>query len=150
MAAGTVAAYGLVWLIATLGASSQALALGQELSFCGVDCHLHVSVVRAERGGDLGVVIRFRSDAKMADEFPGLLRLEVVDSSQRRYQPSDGMIAEPLNAGATIEREFRFTVPPEAATPVLVVSYGGWLDYLLPGRGNPIAQRRIRLVLDQA
>jgi hypothetical protein len=120
------------------------------VSFCGLDCHLHVSVVRADWGRDLGVVVRFRSNARAADEYPGLLTVEVVDSASRRYRPSEGMIAEPLNAGATIEREFHFSLPPEAVASALVLSNGGWLDYLLPGRGNPIAQRRIRLALDRA
>lgn len=145
-----VTGYGLLWLVGLFGSPRRALAIGEEVSFCGLDCHLHVSVVRSERGRDLGVVIRFRSNAKAADEYPGLLRLEVVDSSGRRYSPSDGLIAEPLNAGATIDRQFRFTVPPEALAPALVVSYGGWLDYLLPGQGNPLAQRRVRLTLDRA
>lgn len=145
-----VTGYGLLWLVGLLGSPRRALAIGEEVSFCGVDCHLHVSVVRIERGNDLGVVLRFRSDAKQANEYPGLLRLRVIDSAGRGYLPSDGVIAEPLGAGATIEREFRFTVPPAAGAPALVVSYDGWLDYLVPGRGNPLAQRRIRLSLDRA
>ena len=149
MTAASGVGYGLLWLVGLLGSPHRSLAVGQEVSFCGLDCHLHVSVVRSERRGDLGVVVRFRSNARAAAEYPGLLRLEVVDSSGHRYQPSDGMIAEPLDAGATIEREFRFTVPPEARGPTLVVSYNGLMDYLVPGRANPIAQRRIRLALDQ-
>lgn len=146
----TVAGYGLVWVIGLVGTPRRALPLGEEVAFCGLDCHLHVSVVRIERAGDLGVVVRFRSNARAADEFPGLLRLEVVDASGRRYQPSAGMIAEPLSAGEAIEREFRFSVPAEAQAPTLVVRSGGWLDYLVPGRGNPLAQERTRLALDRA
>jgi len=142
--------YPLLWVAGLVGTPRQTLAVGEELSFCGLDCHLHVSVVRADRANDLTVMVRFRSDAKAAAEYPGLLRLEVIDGTGRRYSPSAGMIAEPLGAGATIEREFRFAVPPEASGPALVVSHGGWLDYLLPGRGNPLAQRRIRLTLDDA
>ncbi len=150
VALGAVGGYGILWLVGLFGSPHRALAIGEEVRFCGLDCHLHVSVVRSERGNDLGVMVRFRSDAKRAEEYPGLLRLEVVDSDGRRYAPSDGQIAEPLEAGATIEREFRFTVPAEARAPALVVSYAGWLDYLLPGAGNPLAQRRLRLTLDRA
>jgi hypothetical protein len=139
--------YAALWMAGLAGTPRRALALGDELSFCGLDCHLHVSVVRADRTNDLAVTVRFRSDARAVDEYPGLLRIEVVDSAGRRYAPSAGMIAEPLGPGATIEREFRFAVPAEAPAPTLVVSQGGWLDYLLPGRGNPLAQRRTRLAL---
>jgi hypothetical protein len=140
--------YAGAWLIGLAASPARLLLSGQEVSFCGVDCHLHVSVVRVDRVTDLGVHVRFRSDAKRALEYPGLLRLAVVDRAGRRYLPSSGLVAEPLRPGETIEREFRFGVPVGSSGARLQVWYGGWLDYLIPGRANPLAQRRLGLDLD--
>ena len=142
-----VAGWAIVWVIGLATGPRRSLSRGEELHFCGVDCHLHISVVRATRDTDIGVVLRFRSDAKSADEFPGLLRYVVVDSAGRPYLPASGIIAEPLPAGETIEREFRFSVPPEARRPQLRIYWPGKLDYLVPGRANPLVQQRVELSL---
>jgi hypothetical protein len=147
LAGAAASLYAVAWLVGLLGTRSQLLAPGQEVSFCGLDCHLHVSVVAAERDRDLGVRVRFRSDAKQALEYPGLLRIAVVDEAGRTFAPTAGFAAEPLPAGETMDREFRFMLPADATAPRLVVSYDGWLDYLLPGRGNPLVQRRLALDL---
>jgi len=146
-AAAVAAAYGLIWIVTVATTRTRGLVLGDEVHFCGLDYHLHVSVLEVKRESDLGVRVRFRSDARQADEFPGELRLRVVDSAGREYPPSSGMIAEPLHAGDAIEREFRFSLPPDAALPRLVVTYHGWLDYLLPGVANPLVQGRRQLEL---
>ena len=58
-----------------------------------------------------------------------------------------GFGAEPLAAGATVERELSFAVPAAAGEPVLEVTWGGWLDYLVPGSGNVLVQRLRPLAL---
>jgi hypothetical protein len=121
--------------------------VGEEISFCGLDCHLHVSVKRVSRAGDLTVLLQFRSDARAANEYPGELRFLVEDATGRRYSPSAGMIAEPLPAGATIEREFRFSLPRDSLGPRLLISSGGWLDFLVPGEANPWVKMRTALAL---
>ena len=143
----TVAGYAVVWLAGLILTPARLVPTGEELAFCGLDCHLHVAAVRSSRGTDLAVTVRFRSDARRAAEYPGLLRLVVVDGAGRRYAPSAGMIAEPLEAGQMIEREFRFSVPASAGPARLEVSYDSVMDYLVPGLGNPLAQRRTPLAL---
>jgi hypothetical protein len=142
-----IAGYGAIWLVGLLGASSRVVPVGEEIHFCGVDCHLHVSVAKASRGSDVGVTLRFRSDARQADEFPYLLTYAVVDGAGRRYPPSAGIVSAPLKAGKTVKQELRFSVPPDAPEPRLVVSYDSFMDYLIAGRANPLVQRRTRLDL---
>ncbi len=142
-----VTGYGLLWVLGFLLAPSHLVPAGDEVHFCGVDCHLHVSAVKVARGADIAVTLRFRSDARGAPEYPGLLRLTAVDSRGRRYAPSAGMMAEPLAAGQSIEREFRFSVPGDAGPARLEVSYDSVMDFLVPGLGNPLAQRRTPLAL---
>ncbi|MEO8450461.1 MAG: hypothetical protein ABI647_11750 [Gemmatimonadota bacterium] len=150
----SLAVSGLVVLVYTLGwggtllaARYRVLAPGEEVSFCGLDCHLHVSVAKVERTRGLGVTVRFRSDAKVALEYPSELWIGVVDRTGREYLPSDGVIAEPLRAGETMERELHFALPAEAAEPRLIVTWKGGIDYLVPGEGNPLVQRRSSLAL---
>lgn len=146
-ALAAVVSYGGAWAVGLATAPGRVVPVGEAISFCGVDCHLYVSVLRSERAGDLAVTLRFRSDARAADEYPGLLTIAAVDQAGRRYPPASGMVAEPLGAGAAVEREFRFSVPAAAGPVWLVVSYEGVMDYLVPGRANPLAQRRVRLAV---
>jgi hypothetical protein len=149
LALGTVvAAYLAVWTIGLVSAPRRVVPVGEEIHFCGVDCHLHVSVVKATRGTDVGVIVRFRSDARRADEFPYLLSYTIVDQDGRRYLPSGGVMSAPLKAGETVEQEIRFSVPADASQPRLVISYDSFMDYLIAGRANPLVQRRTRLALD--
>jgi hypothetical protein len=147
LAGFALAGYALAWVAGVAIAPQRVLAIGQEVSFCGLDCHLHVSVARVERARRLAVVVRFRSDAIRALEYPGDLRIAVRDAAGRLYPPTSGFVAEPLRPGETLERDFEFNLPEGAAAPRLTVAHDGWLDYLMPGRANPIAQRRIGLDL---
>jgi hypothetical protein len=149
-AAGVVLlCYALGWGGALLVARHRVLAPGEEVSFCGLDCHLHVSVAKAERErtGDLGVTVRFRSDARAAPEYPSELRIGVIDGNGHEYLPSDGLISAPLRAGETVENTFHFALPADAAEPKLIVTWKGKIDYLVPGDGNPLVQRRSLLAL---
>lgn len=147
VAGGVMAAYGLLWLATVPLGRERPMAPGAEVAFCGVDCHLHVSVARVQRGTSLAIVVRFRSDAKRAEEYPSGLRFEVVGRDGRRWPPADGMIAETLPPGGELERELQFAVGREVAVRGLAVSRPGWIDYLLPGEGNPWVQRRKVLTL---
>jgi len=147
VAAIAVAGWAALWIAGWISAPRGVLPMGEEVSFCGLDCHLHVSVVGVSRDRSLTVSVQFRSDAKSVTEFPGELRLEVRDGEGRSYLPTSGILAEPLPAGETIVRELTFAVPDDASSPRLVASYQGWLDYLVPGQGNPLVQRRVGLAI---
>jgi hypothetical protein len=150
LAGGAAGCYALFWLVGLLTAQRRVLGIGQEAHFCGLDCHLHVSVVRVSHDAGVGVTLRFRSDAKQALEYPLLLTYEIVDDAGHRYRPSDGVVGAPLKAGEMVEHEMRFSVPVDAAHPRLVVYYDSLMDYLVPGQANPLAQRRTRLDLGSA
>src|SRR5439155_20147901 len=60
-AAAVAAAYGLIWIVTVATTRTRGLVLGDEVHFCGLDCHLHVSVLEVKRESDLGVRVRFRS-----------------------------------------------------------------------------------------
>jgi len=147
IAATAVVGWATLWIAGWMSAPRGMLPMGEEVSFCGLDCHLHVSVVGVSRDRSLTLSVRFRSDAKAVTEFPGELRLEVRDGEGRSYLPTSGILAEPLRAGETLVREFTFAVPDDASSPRLIASYQGWLDYLVPGQGNPLVQRRIGLAI---
>lgn len=140
-------AWGLAWVVGYVGSPTGVVPIGKELSFCTVDCHLHVAVVEVRRDGDLAVRLRFRNDARREPEYPAHLEIALRDDAGRWYGPSSGMVAEPLGAGQSVERELRFGASEDSPGATLVVRYAGWLDYLIPGRGNALAQGRLRLAL---
>lgn len=147
LAGFTVVGYGLAWMASLALAPRRVLPLGDEVSFCWPDCHLHVSVGQVVRARGLAIRVRFRSDAAWVLQYPDQLRIAVRDSAGRVYLPTSGFAAEPLHPGEMLEREFEFSVPVDAVAPRLVVAYDGWLDYLIPGWANPLAQRRVMLSL---
>jgi len=146
VAAAIFGVYGVVLFVGPLLARSRTLAPGSEVSFCGFDCHLHVSVAGASRPGPLEVNLRFRSDAKAAPEFPGLLVVRAVDSAGRRHAPLEPIPDAPLGAGETRTHPVRFGIPSGAGPVRIVVSWGG-LDYLIPGPQNPLVQQRAALAI---
>ena len=146
-ATGAVAgAYALVLLAGPLLARERTLAPGSEVSFCGFDCHLHVSVAGASRPGPLEVVLRFRSDAKAVPEHPGLLLVRALDSSGRRYSPVEPVPDAPLGPGEVRTHPIRFDIPVSAGPVRMAVSWDG-LDYLIPGPQNPLVQQRATLAI---
>ncbi|MGE0553910.1 MAG: hypothetical protein AB7R55_10820, partial [Gemmatimonadales bacterium] len=58
-----LAGWAALWIAGWMSAPRGGLPMGEELSFCGTDCHLHVSVVGASHDRPLKVSVRFRSDA---------------------------------------------------------------------------------------
>ena len=144
---GMVGVYGLFWLLGLVLAPRAVLPLGQELSFCGLDCHLHVSVRRVRAGPDLGVTVHFASDAKQAPEWPAALGFRLRDGAGQEYAPSNSVPNTALRAGATWDYEMLFPAVATAGGSVLIVTWDGGIDYLVPGAGNPLVQRQRRLAL---
>lgn len=129
-------------------APMQVLRSGEDLAFCGgIDCHLHLAVLDARRAADLSVTIRLSSNAKREPEFPGLLRIRVVDAMGREYAPLEALGPDPLGAGESYTRELRFTVSGDAKGLQLVATWDGWLDRLVPGPENAWVKQRTRFEL---
>jgi len=148
IASGVVAGvYGLFWVLGVVLAQRSVLTPGETISFCGLDCHLHVSVREVRAGPDLGVTVRFASNAVQAPEWPGELRFRLRDSSGREYAPSNSVPDTALRAGASWEFELLFPADVKPEGSVLIVTWSGAIDYLVPGAGNPLAQRQRRLAL---
>jgi hypothetical protein len=146
---GMMAVYGASWLLSVLLTPTQVLSPGAVIRFCGLDCHLHVSVAGVRSGNPLGVLVHFSSNAVRAPEWPGKLRFRLRDDEGREFAPMNQVPDLPLQAGAESTIELRF---PEARAPgsVLIVTWDGGLDYLVPGQGNPMVQRKRRLALPEA
>ena len=142
-----LAGYALLLAAGPAVTPPRALAPGQELSFCGFDCHLHVSALGARREGGLDVTLRFRSDARRAPEFPGRLAVRVVDQAGREFVPVEPLPRNELPAGETATHTLRFPVPDDAVAPRVTVTWTSWLDWLVPGPGNPMVQRKATLEL---
>jgi hypothetical protein len=141
------AVYAVFWALGLALAGSQVLPPGQSVSFCGLDCHLHVSVDAVDPGADLGVKVRFRSNAVQAPEWPGKLQFRLVDASGKQYAPTNQVPDSALRAGASWTLELHFRAQPQPTGAALIVTWKGGLDYLVPGAGNPLVQRRHRLAL---
>jgi hypothetical protein len=146
-ASGMAGLYALFWLLGLALARREVLPPGQQLSFCGLDCHLHVSVRQVRTGPALGVTVQFASDAKQAPERPADLRFRLRDAAGQEYAPSNNVPDTALRAGASWEFELRFPAAVPAAGAVLIVTWDGGIDYLVPGAGNPLVQRQRRLAL---
>ncbi len=142
-----VAGYALLLAAGPAVTAPRNLEPGRELSFCGFDCHLHVAAVSARRDAGLDVTLRFRSDAARAPEFPGQLRVRVVDSAGREYAPLARLPRNELPAGGVAAHTLHFPLPPDAGSPRVTVTWGRWLDYAVPGPGNPLVQRKVSLEL---
>ena len=147
---GMMVVYGASWLLSVLLTPTQVLSPGAVIRFCGLDCHLHVSVAGVRQGTPLGVLVHFSSNAVRAPEWPGKLRFRLRDDEGREFAPLNQVPDLPLTAGAESTVELRF--PQEARAPgsVLIVTWDGRLDYLVPGQGNPMVQRKRRLALPEA
>jgi hypothetical protein len=139
--------YALFWMLGIVLTRTTVLAPGSEVRFCGLDCHLHVSVTGVRPGPELGVTVRFASNAVRAPEWPAKLRFRLLDDEGREFAPVNRIPDNPLAAGAESSFELRFPREAHAAGAVLIVTWDGGLDYLVPGSGNILVQRRRRLAL---
>jgi hypothetical protein len=139
--------YATLLLAGPLLLGRRTLAPGQELAFCGFDCHLHLTATHVARDGGLDVTVRARSDAREAPEDPRYVTLSVVDASGTRY-PADSMTLDtPLGPGDAYERTVHFTVPASATGLRLVGTWQGWPAYAIPGPDNIFVQRRSGIAL---
>lgn len=120
---------------------------GKDVSFCGLDCHLHVSVDGVQPGADLGVTVRFSSNAVQAPEHPRALQFRLLDGAGKRYAPLNEVPDRPLLAGESWTYQLHFPAAAQAAGASLLVSWKPGLDYLVPGSGNPFVQQHRRLAL---
>ena len=140
--------YAALVLIGPLLVARRTLAPAAELAFCdGIDCHLHVAVVGAGWPSGLEVRLRLRSDARQALEYPAHLRVVAIDEAGHTYAPVAGDLREPLAAGTAREVTLCFVLPKEAKSPRLIVHWGDWEDYLVPGPESALTQRRTSLLL---
>ena len=140
---GTGALLG-AWLLSLVAGPivlrGRTLEPGEELSFCGLDCHLHVTALSASRNGELLVRVRARSDAKAVPEDPRLLDLYVSDGQGTHYHAEDLKWSGPLFPGDTAEQTLRFIVPDSVRDLRLV----GVLPVQLPATprlGQPVVRR---------
>jgi hypothetical protein len=118
---------------------------GAELSFCGFDCHLHVSAKRGALPDQ--IVLRFRSDAKAVPEHPGNLRIRGYDEHGNAYRPLGAIPDIPLLAGDTVERVVLFAPADGLRIERIGITWRDWESYLVPGPENPLVQRRRSLAL---
>ncbi|HQR16737.1 MAG TPA: hypothetical protein PK948_00115 [Gemmatimonadales bacterium] len=144
----------LVYLAATaafaLLTPRRVLPLGQELHFCGFDCHLHVSVLGSESEDDrVGVTVRLRSDAKQEPEYPQYLEFRLVGVHGEVAVPESDFrgFLEPLAAGQSHDGSIFFNVPATGYPYSLRVTYPGLIDALLLGPANSRAQGKTTLGL---
>ncbi|HEU5050993.1 MAG TPA: hypothetical protein VFU00_11745 [Gemmatimonadales bacterium] len=121
------------------------LSPGSELSFCGFDCHLHLSA-RPAPGRD-GVIVRFRSDARAVRERPGALRIVGYDARGARHAALEPIPDIPLPAGESVEHLVRFAVGPGERIERITAIWRDWESYLVPGPENPLVQRQTSVAL---
>lgn len=148
VASVAVAVHGALLVAGPLLARNRVLAPGSEMSFCGFDCHLHVSAARGSMPG--AVILRFRSDARAVPEHPGYLRVRGFDARGTAYAPLDPIPDVPLVAGDTVERVLTFATAPGARIERVALTWRAWETYLVPGPENPLVQRRRTLALADA
>jgi hypothetical protein len=148
--ASSASLYALFWVLGLVLARKTVLAPGDSVSFCGLDCHLHVSVDGVKTGADLGVTVRFSSNAVQAPEWPRELQFRLLDGSGREYAPINQVPDSALRAGDSWTHELHFPAEAKPAGGMLMVSWKPGIDYLVPGAGNPLVQRRRRLALPSA
>jgi hypothetical protein len=142
-----VGLYATLLLAGPLLLGRRTLAPGQELAFCGFDCHLHFTATHVARDGGLDVTVRARNDAREAPEDPRYVALTVVDARGTRY-PADSMTLDaPLGPGDAYERTVHFNVPASATGLRLVGTWQGWPAYAIPGPDNIFVQRRSGIAL---
>jgi hypothetical protein len=142
-----LALYGGLLLAGPLLLGRRTLRPGEELAFCGFDCHLHLTATRIVRNGGLVVTVRARSDARQAPEDPRYVALSVIDAAGARYAADSMTLDTPLGPGDSYERSVHFDVPSTATGLRLVGTWQGWPAYAIPGPDNIFVQRRSGIAL---
>jgi hypothetical protein len=142
--------YLLGTVISAFAAPRRVLPVGEEISFCGFDCHLHVSVVAIETDEDrIGLVVRARSDAKAEPEFPRDLQFRLVGKDGSVLTPfQEGeTFTDPLEAGASAVDTVTFVAPLVGTPYSLRVIYPDLAEALLLGPANSRAAGKTTLGL---
>lgn len=144
----------LLYLAATtafaLLAPRRVLPIGQEIAFCGFDCHLHVSVLGSETEENrLGVSVRVRSDAKQEPEYPRYLQFRLIGVQGETVAPvaEAQVFVEALGAGQSRDEVLIFTPPSTGYPYSLRVIHPGPIAALLLGPANSRAQGKTTLGL---
>ena len=83
-------------------------------------------------------------------EWPGTLSFRLVDEAGKEYSPVDVVPDSALRAGQSWTHELHFPGGIRPRGAVLLVTWKPGLDYLVPGAGNPLVQRKTRLALPAA
>ncbi len=159
LAGVVVALYGLAIALPALLTPTKTLQPGEELSFCGFDCHLHVAVVATmadppdpARSRNISLGVQVRSDAVQAPEHPSLLRFRLVDRTGREYSaepmPNDGdPFAQVLEAGQSYTRTLSFVLPAGEEVQGLRVTWRAFPDYWVLGLANTFLRRKTLLAV---
>jgi hypothetical protein len=149
---GLVVAYLLGVVLSGALAPTRVLPIGEELSFCGFDCHLHVSVVGSEsEENQVGVTVKVRSDARREPEYPRYLQFRLLGSDGTVLAPfRDGQwFTEPLDAGQEKVEKLYFIRSTEAFPYSLQVIYPDLPEALLLGPANSRAVGKTTLSIGQ-
>ncbi|HEX5004997.1 MAG TPA: hypothetical protein VFV65_06760 [Gemmatimonadales bacterium] len=150
-------AYAAVYLVGVvlsiLLSPRRVLPVGEEISFCGFDCHLHLSVVGADLTADrVSVAIQARSDAKQAPEYPRYLQFRLVarDGSLVAPVAVPAALNRPLEAGQVVVDTLAFQAPSGGAPYSLRIIYPDLPEGLLLGPANGRATGKTTLAIDGA
>ncbi|MEZ4412232.1 MAG: hypothetical protein R2910_04515 [Gemmatimonadales bacterium] len=149
---GLVVVYLLGVVLSGALAPRRVLPIGEELSFCGFDCHLHISVTQVDMEEDrIGLVVQARSDAKAEPEYPKSLQFRLVGRTGIALAPyQEGKtFLEPIAAGQSTVDTVTFTAPPEDSPYTLRVIYPDLPEALLLGPANSRAVGKTTLGLGE-
>jgi len=149
---GLVVAYLLGVVLSGALAPRQVLPFGSELSFCGFDCHLHLSITQVDMEEDrIGLVVQARSDAKGEPEYPGYLQFRLVGKRGMAVAPfQEGKtFREPIQAGQSTTDTVTFVAPPEDSPYTLRIIYPDLPEALLLGPANSRAVGKTTLALGE-
>ena len=149
-----LAAYTLLYLLASLISHNRTLDLGQEKHICEVDCHLAYEVVGvrpAKTWGDREaagmfyiVTVRVRFDSatissrrpRDASLTPNHRVVAILDGQGHRYPASADALRRPLIPGEEYTTQFVIDVPATATGLRLVLANGDWETRFMIGHEN--------------
>jgi hypothetical protein len=151
IATGAFAALYLLGIaVSAFAAPRRVLPIGEEVSFCGFDCHMHVSVVGSETDENrVGVFVQVRNDARQEPEYPKYLQFRLIGNDNTVLVPdNEGRpFVRPLAAGQTYLDSLYFTVSLTNFPYTLRVIYPDLPEALLLGPANSRASGKTTLGL---
>ena len=150
-----LAAYTLLYLLASLISHNRTLDLGQEKHICEVDCHVAYSVVGVKtQGARYTVTVKVCFDQTtisarrgMGPLTPNSRYVAVVDGRGRRYEaPTDGL-RRPLVPGESYTTDLVFDVPANAGQVRLILRNADPESAFMIGHENSFWHGRITFQL---